>query len=177
MAGSDKFLAAANNRAAGHHPYKARLINRELGHAPTELTIEVRDRIPEQSSMQRQSKTIVVVDDDFGIRQALQRMLSIAGFRVYAFASGEEFLATVATCDAGCAVIDVDLGTICGLDVARHPEVVAAKLPLIFISGTCDETVRTRALALGCSEFLRKPFTPAELLGAIVRATKELSIP
>jgi len=127
--------------------------------------------------MHLQRKTIVVIDDDIGIRQALQRMLTIAGFRVHAFASGEEFLASPETSDAGCAVIDIDLGTMCGLDLARNPAVIAAKLPLIFISGTCDETVRTRATALGCIEFLRKPFTPAELLDAIFRATQEPPIP
>jgi FixJ family two-component response regulator len=104
-------------------------------------------------------------------------MLTIAGYRVHAFASGEEFLASQETSDAGCAVIDIDLGTMCGLDLARNPAVITAKLPLIFISGTCDETVRTRAIALGCIEFLRKPFTPAELLDAIFRATQEPPIP
>ena len=127
--------------------------------------------------MQRQLKTVAVIDDDFGIRQALQRMLGIAGFRVLAFASGEEFLTCVATCEVECAVIDVDLGTMSGLDLARHPAVLAAKLPLIFISGTCDETAHTRAIALGCIEFLRKPFAPVELLDAIVRATQEPQIP
>jgi FixJ family two-component response regulator len=127
--------------------------------------------------METQRKTIAVIDDDLGIRNALERMLKIAGFRVHLFASGEEFLASVSTCDAGCAVVDVDLGTICGLDLARHPAVIAAKLPLIFISGTSDETVRTRAIALGCIEYLRKPFTPVELLDAIFRATEEPPIP
>lgn len=127
--------------------------------------------------MEKQRKTIAVIDDDIGIRNALERMLSIAGFGVHAFASGEEFLASVTTWDPGCAVIDVDLGTMCGLDLARHPAVVAAKFPLIFISGTGDETVRTRAIALGCVEYLQKPFTPAELIDAIFRATQEPPIP
>ncbi len=82
----------------------------------------------------------------------------------------------MSTCEASCAVIDVDLGTLCGLDLARHPDVIAANLALIFISGTCDETVRTRAIALGCIEYLSKPFTPVELLDAIHRATQDLSL-
>ncbi|HEY6124182.1 MAG TPA: response regulator [Steroidobacteraceae bacterium] len=127
--------------------------------------------------MDRQPITIAIVDDDLGIRQALERMLNIAGFRVLAFGSGEEFTASVPTTEADCAVIDVDLGTMCGLDLARHPAVIAAKLPLIFVSGSADEAVRGRAIAVGCVEFLRKPFTPIELLDAIGRATLELPIP
>ena len=57
-----------------------------------ELTIGIRARTPDQIGMERQRKTIAVIDDDIGIRQALERMLNIAGFRVLAFASGEEFL-------------------------------------------------------------------------------------
>lgn len=176
LARNDKFLAAGNKCIGPRRTYKTRTSIREPRFTPTELTIGLRDRIPELNDMEKHPKTIAVVDDDIGIRQALQRMLSIAGFRVHAFASGEEFLAAVDTCGVGCVVIDVDLGTMCGLDLARHPSVVAANLPLIFISGTCDETVRTRARALRCFEYLRKPFTPAELLDAIHRATDELSL-
>jgi len=177
MAGNDKFLAAGNKCAGGRGTYKTRNFNREPGFTRTELTIGSCDRMLDLIFMQPQPKTIVVIDDDIGMRQALQRMLKIAGFRVHAFASGEEFLAAVDTCDAGCAVIDVDLGTMCGLDLARHPSVIAANLPIIFISGTCDDSVRTRAITLRCFEYLRKPFTPAELLDAISRATEELPIP
>jgi FixJ family two-component response regulator len=124
--------------------------------------------------MEKDRKTIAIIDDDNGIRQALKRMLNIAGFRVHTFASAEEFLSAVATCDAGCAVIDVDLGPAsCGLDLARHPVVSAARLPPIFISGTADETVRERAMALGCIEYLRKPFMPIELLDAVFRAIQD----
>jgi len=177
VAHNDKYLAAANKPRPACRTYKSPLFNQEPELLPMELTTGARERRLDKIFMQRQTKTIAVIDDDIGIRQALQRMLSISGFRVHAFASGEEFLAALATCDAGCAVMDVDLGTVCGLDLARHPLVVAAKLPLIFISGTCDETVRDRALALGCSQYLSKPFTPAELLDAILRATQELPIP
>jgi CheY-like chemotaxis protein len=47
---------------------------------------------------------------------------------------------------------------------------VAAKLPIIFISGTKDETARSSAMALGCVEYLHKPFMPIDLVGAIFRA-------
>ncbi len=124
--------------------------------------------------MDSQPKTVVVVDDDPAVRQCLDRLLYLAGYRVRLFASGEEFLAAVTTCDASCAVLDIGLGTMCGLDLAHEPAVVEAKLPLIFMSGTADETLRARASAARCIAFLPKPFKSLELIDAIYRATGEL---
>ncbi|HEU4779816.1 MAG TPA: response regulator [Steroidobacteraceae bacterium] len=178
VAGNDKFLAAGNKPATAHRTYKARLFNREPEFAPMELTIRIRGRTHDQTSMEQQRKTIAVIDDNPAIRQAIERMLNIAGFRVRQFASAGEFLAGIATCDVGCAVIDIDLGLgSCGIELAGHPVVAAARLPFIFISGTADEGVRRRAIALGCIEYLRKPFMPIELLDAVFRATQEPPIP
>jgi two-component system response regulator DctR len=135
-----------------------------------ELTTERRARTHDQIGMDKDRKTIAIIDDDHGIRQALQRMLTIAGFRVHTFESAEEFLGAMDTCMPGCAVVDLELGKMSGFELARHPGVVAAKLPIIFISGTADETARASAIALGCIEYLRKPFMPIELLDAVFRA-------
>jgi FixJ family two-component response regulator len=124
--------------------------------------------------MEKDRKTIAIIDDDNSIRQALKRVLNTAGFRVLMYASAEDFLATLDTCDAGCAVVDLELGTMSGFELACHPAMVAAKLPVIFISGTADEAARASAMALGCVEYLRKPFMPIELLGAIFRAMQEI---
>jgi FixJ family two-component response regulator len=100
-------------------------------------------------------------------------MLNTAGFNVHLYASAEEFLAAVPTCAAGCAIVDLELGRMSGLELACAPAVVAAKVPIIFISGTADETARASAMAVGCIEYLRKPFMSIELMGAIFRALDE----
>jgi FixJ family two-component response regulator len=123
--------------------------------------------------MEIQRKTIAVIDDDISIRTALERMLSIAGFRVLPFASAEAFLESPDNGEAGCAVVDIELGSMSGFDLAGHPTVTAAQLPIVFISGSADETIRVRALALGCIQYLRKPFMPIELLDAVYRATQD----
>jgi DNA-binding NtrC family response regulator len=173
VAHSDKYLAADNKSPDGRQSYKTRHFNREPGNVPMELTTETRARTPDQIGMDKDRKTIAIIDDDNGIRQALQRMLNIAGFRVHAFASAEEFLGAMGTFVAGCAVVDLELGQMSGFELAAHPDVVAAKLPIIFISGTADETARASALALGCIEYLRKPFMPIELLDAVFRAIQD----
>jgi FixJ family two-component response regulator len=173
MAHNDKYLAPGNKPPDCWRTYKTRLSNREPERASAELTTEKRPRTPDQIGMQKDRKTIAIIDDDHGIRQALQRMLNIAGFSVHTFASAEEFLGAIDTCTPGCAVVDLELGKMSGFELACHPAVVAAKLPVIFISGTADETARASAIALGCIEYLRKPFMPIELLDAVFRALQD----
>jgi len=169
---SDKSLAAGNKTPNVRCTYKARQFNREPGLAQMELTTEKRARTPGKMGMEKDRKTIAIIDDDNGIRQALKRVLTAAGFSVHMFASAEDFLASMNSCAAGCAVVDLELGKMSGFELACHPDMVAAKIPIIFISGTADETARASAMALGCVEYLRKPFMPIELLGAILRATQ-----
>ena len=173
MADCTKYLAALDKPAGASRAYKARHFMKEPGHVPMELTTGARERRPDQIGMEKDRKTIAIIDDDNGIRQALKRMLNTAGFTVHMYASAEEFLDAIDTCPAGCAVVDLELGQMSGFELACHPAMVAAKLPIIFISGTADETARASAMALGCVEYLRKPFMPIELLGAVFRAIQE----
>ena len=138
-----------------------------------ELTTGKLARRSDRIGMEKDRKTIAIIDDDNGIRQSLKRMLTTAGFRVQLYSSAEEFLADLGASTAGCAVVDLELGAMSGFELACHPAMVAARLPIIFISGTASDTARASAAAIGGVEFLRKPFMPIELLGAIFRATQE----
>jgi len=126
--------------------------------------------------MDSKNKTIAVIDDDAGVRHSLERLLNLVGYSVRSFASAEEFLEALKSCTAHCAVIDINLGANSGLELAEHPSVTGAKIPLIFISGAVEDRVRNRATAAGCIALLSKPFKPVELLDAIFRATQN-SIP
>jgi CheY-like chemotaxis protein len=173
VASTDQFLASGDKLPPRHRTYKAHPFTREPDGLRMELTSNVRDRTSDHARMEQQRRTIAVIDDDHSIRSALERMLGIAGFRVLTFASAEAFLTSPHQGEAGCAIVDIELGTTTGLDLAGHPSVKEAQLPIVFISGTADDSVRARAMALGCIEYLRKPFMPIELLDAVFRATQE----
>jgi len=173
MAYGDKFLARNNKPLPVRRTYKARPFNQEPERVRMELTTGKLARKPDQTGMEKDPKTIAIIDDDNGIRQSLKRMLTTAGFRVHVYSGAEEFLAVLGECRAGCAVVDLDLGGMSGFDLASHPTMVAARIPIIFISGSGSDTARASALAIGGVEFLRKPFMPIELLGAIFRATQK----
>ena len=90
------------------------------------------------------------------------------------YASAEDFLAAIDTCDAGCAVVDLELGKMSGFELALPSRHGRGKDSASSSSvAPADETARASAMALGCIEYLRKPFMPIELLDAIFRATQD----
>ena len=114
--------------------------------------------------------TVVVIDDDQDIREALQGLLRSVGLRVELFASVPEFLDSTRPDRPGCLVLDVRLPGRSGLDF--HDDLVKAKvhLPVIFISGHADVPMSVRAMKSGAVEFLTKPVRHQDLLDAIQRA-------
>jgi FixJ family two-component response regulator len=126
--------------------------------------------------MTTDSRTIAIIEDDASMRAALVRLLSAMGYSIEQYDSSEIFLANVERCKAACLIIDVHLGDLSGLDLARHPAVVALGRPVILNSATADAAVRQQAAAVGCCAFLTKPFTANELLDALLRAAARSSV-
>ena len=134
-----------------------------------------RETMSEVLNAPEHAGSIVVVDDDPAVRKALGRLLSMLGNRVSLFDSAESFLASAAARCALCIVLDIDLGDASGLDVACQLGERGLNIPLVFITGSENEAVRERALALGCVAYLRKPFTEAKLMDAVAKAMLEAS--
>src|SRR5580704_19625224 len=111
--------------------------------------------------------TVVVIDDDEGIREALQGLLRSVGLSVELFASVSEFVDSNRPGRPGCLVLDVRLPGRSGLDF--HDDLVKARvhLPVIFISGHADVPMSVRAMKAGAVEFLTKPVRHQDLLDAI----------
>jgi len=109
---------------------------------------------------------VFVVDDDFRMRQALDELLTSAHLNVVTFGSAAEYLEFAKPDLPGCLILDVDLPDINGLDLQGqlvgqpHPQIV-------FITGHGDVPSSVRALKAGAVDFLTKPFSEADLMGAI----------
>jgi FixJ family two-component response regulator len=115
-------------------------------------------------------KIVAVVDDDPGMLKAIERLLSASGFRVKASPSAEAFLASTASQDADCLVLDIQLDGISGLELRRLLTNSGCTVPVIFITAFDDERTRQEALKAGCVDFLRKPFPAHCLFAAIQKA-------
>ena len=114
--------------------------------------------------------TVFIIDDDSGMRQAVQDLVESVGLRAESFSTGEEFLKRQRTTEPCCLVLDVRLPRMSGLDFQRQLVEVGVQIPIIFITAHGDIPMSVRALKSGAVEFLTKPFRDQDLLDAIQQA-------
>ena len=111
--------------------------------------------------------TVLVIDDDRDLREALSRLLRSVGLSVQLFASVAEFLAAERPNAPCCLVLDVRLPGQSGLDFQRELAKLDTRLPIIFITGHGDIPMSVQAMKGGAIEFLTKPFRDQDILDAI----------
>jgi FixJ family two-component response regulator len=114
--------------------------------------------------------TVFIIDDDRGMRQAVQDLVESVGLRAESFATGQEFLDKRRTSDPSCLVLDVRLPQMSGLDFQQRLTEIGMQIPIIFITAHGDIPMSVRALKSGAVEFLTKPFRDQDLLDAIQQA-------
>jgi FixJ family two-component response regulator len=114
--------------------------------------------------------TVVVVDDDASIREALGSLIRSVGLQVEAYSTAQEFLRAPRPDSAACLVLDVRLPGLSGLDLQRELTRVGEYIPIIFITGHGDIPMSVRAMKAGATEFLAKPFREQDLLDAVQQA-------
>ena len=115
---------------------------------------------------------IAVVDDDQSVREALENLISSVGCEVKLFASAEAFLDSDAPANTDCAVLDLRLPGISGLELQRKLAADGQSIPAVIITAQGDDKVRAEAVAAGAIAFLKKPFKEEVLLAAIESALK-----
>ena len=111
--------------------------------------------------------TVFIIDDDRGMRQAVQDLVESVGLRAVSFATGQEFLSRQPTSDPSCLVLDVRLPQMSGLDFQRRLAETGMQIPIIFVTAHGDIPMSVKALKSGAVEFLTKPFRDQDLLDAI----------
>jgi FixJ family two-component response regulator len=111
--------------------------------------------------------TVIVVDDDAGVREALGGLLRSVGLEVKVLGSVPEFLNEGRPGGPTCLVLDVRLPGRSGLDFQRELMASDIQVPIIFITGYGDIPMSVQAMKGGAIEFLTKPFRDQELLDAI----------
>ena len=110
---------------------------------------------------------ISVIDDDESVRESLPDLLREFGFAARAFASAEDFLTSGCVDETRCLILDIAMPGISGPDLQEELRRRQKGIPIIFITGQGDETVRPRMLEQGAVECLFKPFSDGALLEAL----------
>lgn len=105
------------------------------------------------------SESILIVDDERGIRETLSAVLRDEGFAADAVASGEECLKAIARRVYGCVLLDVWLPGIDGLETLRQMRDSDCDAAVVIISGHGNIETAVRATKLGAFDFIEKPLS------------------
>jgi FixJ family two-component response regulator len=114
---------------------------------------------------------IYVVDDDPSFLTAIERRLKLAGYDVATYSSAESLLQHVANQErSACILLDVQIPGLSGPELQDRLAAIGSTLPIVFLTGHADTPTTVRAIKAGAEDFLTKPVSSSELMGAIERA-------
>ena len=116
---------------------------------------------------------VLVVEDDEGMREAIESLLKAAGYATSAYASAEALIAAGTPEDARCIVSDIRLSAMSGLELITELRARGTRLPVILVTAHDSPALRSEAGLRGAAAYLPKPFARAALLAAIDEAKKQ----
>ncbi|WP_245268529.1 response regulator [Mesorhizobium sp. WSM2561] len=116
---------------------------------------------------------VFVVDDDSAVLRALTRLIAASGLEARPFASPAAFLAAHDFHLPGCAVIDVAMPGLNGLELQEKMVESGSRRPIIFLTGYGDIPTTVRAMKAGAADFLTKPVDEQVLLTTIGHAIEK----
>jgi FixJ family two-component response regulator len=125
---------------------------------------------PENEIRKMANPLVSVVDDDESVRESLPRLVKAFGFKVDAFSSAEEFLASGRVSHTGCLILDIAMPGMSGPELQSELKRRQLEIPIIFITAQRDDTVRKSMLERGAVECLFKPFSGPALMEALKAA-------
>jgi two-component system response regulator FixJ len=120
---------------------------------------------------------VTIIDDDESVRSSLTFLVECAGHNVRAFDSAESFLEAIAEqgSEAGCIVTDVRMPGLSGVELVHRLKAMDCREPVIVITGHADVPMAIQAMKAGIADFIEKPFSDEEILGAISAALEARS--
>lgn len=113
---------------------------------------------------------VYVVDDDEAARDSLAALLEAVGLEVRTFESGRAFLEQLGTLRGGCALLDVRMPDLGGLEVQERLAAAGGRIPVIIVTGHADVPMAVKAMKAGAVDFIEKPFDHQILLDSVRRA-------
>jgi two-component system, NtrC family, nitrogen regulation response regulator NtrX len=119
------------------------------------------------------SNSILIVDDERGIRETLRGVLEDEGFEVEAVGSGEACLKTVETNVFACILLDVWLPEIDGLETLKRLRETGNDSAVVMISGHGNIETAVNATKLGAFDFIEKPLSIEKTVLTVRNAVKQ----
>ena len=117
--------------------------------------------------------TVFLVDDEPAVVKAMSRLLRTKGYSVCAYTSSRDFLAQHDPAIPGCALFDVSMPDLDGLELQQAMTGEGVARPVIFMTGKGDVPTSVRAMKAGAIDFLTKPINDLEIFAALARAEQQ----
>lgn len=121
------------------------------------------------------SQPILLVEDDAGLREALQDTLQLAQYEVLQASSAEEALLQLKQHKVQLIVSDVQMGGVSGLTLLRTVREQYPKIPVLMMTAYATVQAAVEAIRLGAVDYLAKPFAPEVLLNTVSRYVSQSS--
>ncbi len=113
---------------------------------------------------------VAVIDDDESLCRSLARLLRASGIESTVYHSADEFLGDASRPRFDCLLLDIQLGGMSGIELARRLAGCGSTVPVIFITAHDEAEVREQALGVGCTAYLRKSDPGEAVVDALRRA-------
>lgn len=112
-----------------------------------------------------------IVDDDASFRTAVERRLKHAGYDVVAYSSAQQLLDALPDENSpGCILLDVRIPGLSGPQLQARLSELGSTMPIVFLTGHADIPTTVQTIKAGAQDFLVKPVSSEDLLGAVERA-------
>jgi two-component system, LuxR family, response regulator FixJ len=121
--------------------------------------------------------TIYLLDDDEDVLEYLQFYFACEGFKVKTYASALDFLSDEEAKEPGCAVAEVRMPGMDGVEFLSHPSVRSLGLPVVLVTAYATVPLAVRAMKLGAADFLEKPFSGEQLLAVVNSSLRRSNSP
>ena len=118
---------------------------------------------------------VYIVDDDDEVRNSVAFFLTTVGCSPCKFADAAAFLAVAASLPPGCVLLDIRMPGVDGIEVLERLGQAGSTLPVVVMTGHGDVTTAVRAMKLGASDFIEKPFEEDILIAILDRVFATLS--
>lgn len=122
------------------------------------------------SDAAKRRPTVSLVDPDASTHEAVRQLVDLMSLRCEVFTSGEDFLRSDVLLRPGCALLEVRVPQINGLQIQQQLSDAGSCLPVIFLTTQASLSLAVRAMRAGAIHFLEKPFREDELWEAIQNA-------
>ncbi len=119
-------------------------------------------------------ETVFIVDDDASVRDSLSLMLSLQGHATATFASAEDFLNAMKPDWRGCAVVDIRMPGMSGLELQESLRTRLPRLAVIVVTAHGDVAAARRAFLGDAIDFIEKPFEADQIIAAVEKAKARL---